>query len=581
MDKEWKIANPVSYSFINKFSDISPAVVQILFNRNIKSKEDIESFLRSDWKEDVHSPFLFKDMEKALGVINKHIKNRGRIIVFGDYDADGICGSAIIYLTLKHIGAEDVDVYIPHREFEGYGLNKQAIESLLQEKVDLVITVDLGISNIDEIKYLSDNGVETIIIDHHTIQKDDSLKHLLPDSDAIIHAGVDDETYPYKYLSGTGTAFKVAQALLKDSGKDENESFAKWLLDLTAIGTIADMVPLTGENRVLVKYGLKVLNKTRRLGLRMMIEKSGIINQDDIDPQKNFNLNSWNVSFQIAPRLNAAGRVNHAREALELILSDDGRHAYDLARHLNDVNRERQQMTDKVYSEALELIGETENKKFLFAKSDSWPIGVLGLVAGKIANSLNKPVILLTEFQGKYHGSGRSVDGLDITEVLGHFDKYLESYGGHSGACGLSVKKEDVDIFAEKMSNFLEEKLKDVVLRPVINVDVVIDFIKIDDRLVEEIEKLEPFGQGNPEPIFMTKNAVVERIDSVGSNGKHIRVFLKQKDVSRKFIGFNIKDSFEALNIKEGDRVDVLYTVGFNIWRGNREIQLTIKDIKK
>ncbi len=581
MHRKWRVREEIPHALVKRFPDLNPVILQILYNRGLKTKDEIESFLRSDWNLDILDPFLFQDMEKAVDIIFSHIEQGSRIVVFGDYDADGVCGSAIVYLTLRHIGAQNVEIYIPHREFEGYGLNQTAIQALFNKNTSLIITVDLGIGNIEEIEFLHSKGIKSIVIDHHTVLKDSAGRQILPVSDAIIHSGVEGESYPYKHLSGTGTAFKVAQALLQKSGKDEKESFAKWLLDLVAIGTIADMVPLTGENRVLVKYGLKVLNKTRRMGLRMLIEKSGLMENGYIDPSASFNLNAWNVAFQIAPRLNAAGRLNHAREALELILSEDSQEAYDLAQHLNDVNRERQQVSDQVYQEAMEIIGDVDGKSFLFAKSSNWPVGVLGIVAGRIANTFNKPVVLLTEFRGLYHGSGRSVEGFDITKALSRFEKYLTSYGGHSGACGLSLKEENIDEFVEAFSSYLDKKMKDADLTPILDIDVNMPLNRVDEKLIEDIENLEPFGQDNPEPLFTTGNLIVDKVETVGSGDKHLRVYLREGDSIYKFMGFGMKDYFSEQSIDTGSRVDVVYTLSFNEWRGNKEIQFKIKDIRR
>ena len=347
MVKKWKIAQKINDDFRNKFPEISPVILQLLYNRGLKSQDEIDIFLGPDYNQNQNDPFDFSDMKKAVEIIDQ----AERITIFGDYDADGVTSTALLYLSLKRIGKENLSIYIPNRLKEGYGMSRGAVKELIKKKVDLIITCDCGITNIEEARLAKEAGVKLIITDHHLPGNE------LPEAEAIICPTVKGEKYPFKKLAGVGVAFKLAQALLREG--ENSQAFEKWLLDLVAIGTVADIVPLLGENRILVKWGLLVLNKTQRLGLKELIKSINVKG----------GLGTYNIGYQIGPRLNAAGRMDHANIAYDLLITDDEAEAIAIANDLNGKNKERQKATDEMMKLSLEQIGEPGDKdKILFSK---------------------------------------------------------------------------------------------------------------------------------------------------------------------------------------------------------------------
>ncbi len=577
---KWQIAKPISEEFKNKFPEIDPVVLQLLWNRGIKTQEQIDEFLYPDYGQDIHDPFLFLDMEKAVERILEAVKNKEKIVVHGDYDTDGVCSALIMVSTLEALGA-DVAVYLPHREIEGYGLNVQTVEELGKNKVNLIITTDCGISNRKEIKRAKELGMEVIVTDHH------AEPQVLPeDALAIVDPQLKREKYPFRELSGAGVAFKVVQAILKNyklqitNYKIDVEAFEKWLLDLVAIATVADIMPIVGENRTLVKYGLIVLNKTRRIGLKKLIESAGL--------NKNKWLDARNIGFQIGPRLNAAGRVNHANQAYQLLKTQDESEAQKLAEVLNKTNEERQKLSDEITAKAKEQIGKATKEKILFAIGEDWPLGIVGLVAGKIVDEYWRPTFVMTLREGKIEGSGRSIPGFDITMTLHEVKDFFSRYGGHVGACGFTLKdKNDLENFKKALCQVAEKRLVGVELEPILEVDAEVKLKKINWELFELLEKFAPFGKGNERPRYLARDLVVEKIEAVGQNGNHLRLMLSQINEStnggkaknvKKFIGFCFGDWCQKLKV--GDKVDVVFEIDANEWNGNRELQLKIIDLK-
>ncbi len=570
---KWKIAELISEEFKNKFPEIDPVVLQLLANRGIKTQEQIDEFLYPDYSQDIHDPFLFLDMEKAVERVFRAVEKNEKIIVHGDYDADGVCSALIMVAVLEAMGAE-VQVYIPHRELEGYGLNMQTVEELGKNGVSLIITTDCGISNRAEIKRAAELGIDVIITDHHAEPPE------LPEAAfAIIDPHLAREKYPFRELSGAGVAFKFVQAILRSpkfqvSGFEiDAEAFEKWLLDLVAIATITDIMPLLGENRTLVKYGLLVLNKTQRLGLKKLIESLGL--------NKNKDLDARNVAFQIGPRLNAAGRIDHANQAYELLKTDDENEVDDLVSVLNKTNEGRQSLSERVTAEAKAQIGEDiGEEKFLFALGDGWPVGIVGLVAGKIADSFWRPTFVMTEKEGKIMGSGRSIPEFDIMEALRSTKEFLSHYGGHAGACGFTLKdKKDLKKFKNAVKKLAKKKLDGLELAPTLNIDAEVKLEKINWELFGLLEKFAPFGRANERPRYLGRGLVVENFEGVGTNGNHLRINLSHENgQKKKFIGFCFGEWCQKL--KAGDKVDVVFEVDVNEWNGNRELQMKIIDLK-
>ena len=532
MHKKWKIKEPVGQELIDKFPEMDRVVLQLLYNRGLTSQAEIDVFLGPDYERDQHDPFLFNQMRKVVELIMAAVQAQKKIVVYGDYDADGVTSTALMYLTLQKIGAKNLSVYIPNRLHEGYGLNMEAVKELVQRGTDLIMTVDCGITNVDEVKTAQEQGIQVIVTDHHLTGKK------LPPAAAIICPTVEGEKYPFKNLAGVGIAFKVAQALLRKSSGNYN-AFEKWLLDFVAIGTVADMVPLLGENRTLVKWGLLVLNKTQRLGLRELIEVMGARGQ----------LDSYHIGFQIAPRLNAAGRMDHANTAYELLITNDEAEALAIAADLNEKNRQRQKVTEEMMKISLEQLGEVSDKqKILFSQYDGWSPGLVGLVAGRLSDKFSRPVIVFGKMGDKYVGSGRSIEEFDITQALSECAEYLESFGGHKQACGVTVIGEDnFRKFKQKISQIAEKKLVQTELKPALLIEAEIKLAQVDWQLVDSLNKFSPFGELNAEPVFVSYNLNVYDIVNMGTNGQHLKLLLDDGSYGRprKFVGFNLVDKWK------------------------------------
>ncbi len=547
---------------------INSLVARLLFSRGIKTEKEIAQFITPDYGIDSPNPFSFCDMEKAVERIKKASENKEQIVIFGDYDADGITSSAIIKETLDLLGANSF-VYIPNKNTEGYGLSLQSIDIFKEKGVTLIITVDCGITSIEEVEKANSLGIDVIITDHHHVPA------IVPKAHAIINPHQDECGYPFSDLAGVGVAFKVVQAIFTRL-MPEKIHLSKWMLDLVAIGTIADCVPLVGENRLFVKYGLVVLSKTRRVGLLELFAVGRIvIGENEVPDTKK-------VSFYIAPRINAAGRVNHANLAYNLVMEKDTVLARDFALELEANNTERQKITTAMVDEVKALAeNDFKDKKFIYAISEHYSIGVVGLVAGKISQKFNKPTAIFQKSEEVSKGSFRSIPQINIIETIGQCSELLERYGGHSQAAGVSVKNENLEKFYAKMNDLISAKLEGIELVEEVRIDGEIDSADIDFNLVEDLEKLKPFGEGNVEPIFVIRNLIVREKKNIGTGNKHIKLFLSPADGSPKIfeaISFNGYDKY--FGIQENDQIDLACNIEKDEWNGNRKIQLVVVDIK-
>jgi single-stranded-DNA-specific exonuclease len=566
--KQWLVKPKISLELVAKFPEINPVVLQLLNDRGLDTQEKIDEFLYPDYSQDIHDPYLFSQMAKAVDRIFEAKSKNQNVIIYGDYDADGVCGSAILARTFKKLGL-NFEVYIPHRETEGYGLNKQAVKTFKEKNINLIISVDCGVANIEETKLANECGIDVIITDHHHLPDE------LPPAYAIIHPLID-QKYPFKYLAGGGVGFKLAQALIKDSrsGVQEQykESFEKWLLDLVAISTIGDMVPLIGENRTLVKHGLIVLSKTKNLGLQQLIEVANI-NVQKID--------AYVVGFQIAPRINAAGRMAHANNAYQLLITENIEEAITISSQLNKRNTERQQFTEKLIQEAKARLGEVSDEiPILFVAGDKgWSAGLIGLVASKLTNEYCRPSIALGFDGEKYVASGRSIEEFNLIEAIDKFGSLLLRYGGHAGAAGFSIKPENLEEFKKKITAYAAKKLKGVKFLQTIAIDAEMVLKEINWDLVNALMQFEPYGDTNYRPRFLIKDLRLATIDTVGQDSKHLRLLVRQDNVDKKVICFGFGELFGQLKIN--DLIDAVVEVGVNEWNGNQEIQLSLIDWRK
>lgn len=561
MNKKWQIyeTDENKIQEIEEKYLINKLLATILVNRNITKKEDIRLFLEPT-RADFHNPFLITDMEKAVERIIKAIEKQEKVTIYGDYDVDGITSITVLKSFLQDRGLA-VESYIPNRLEEGYGLNKQAIEKIAASGCQLMITVDCGISAIEEINYANSLGIETIVTDHHEPGNE------LPKALAVIDNKRKDSTYPFRELAGVGVVFKVIQAIgMKLELKEEE--YLKYL-DIVCVGTISDIVPLVNENRVIAKLGLMLIRQTKNIGLRSIINSSGYTKID-----------SNSISFGIAPRINACGRMGKAEEALELLMSKNYNQVSELTQKLNNHNRIRQETEKNIFENAVKQIEEEhlENNNAIIVGGHNWHHGVIGIVSSKITEMYFKPSILLSfEEDGIGKGSGRSIPGFDLHDALMQCMDTIEKFGGHSMAVGITVRKEKFKRFREEFEKIAQTAHIDEIM-PVIQVDSKIEIKDIDKEMVESLKQLEPFGEGNRMPVFVFKNLKIDSIRAL-SEGKHLKLTLKDNNTIIGSIGFNLGHLAEEYRI--GDKIDVVGVLEINSFNGVDSLQINMKDMMR
>ena len=560
MNKKWQVyeVNEEKVEKISKENNINKLIATILANKGIEKKEDIYKYL-SPTRNDFHDPYQMPDMEKAVNRILKAKENKEKVIIYGDYDVDGITSITVLKSFLHDIGIE-ASYYIPNRLNEGYGLNIPAVEKIASEGYNLMIKVDCGISCIEEIKKANELGIQVIVTDHHEVGE------TLPDAIAVVDCKRKDNKYPCRDLAGVGVAFKLSQALSIKLGLDEKE-YLKYL-DIVCIGTISDIVPLVDENRVISKLGLLLVNQTKNIGLKQILNISGYQNID-----------STAVSFGVAPRLNACGRMGHAEEALKLFLSKDIEEVQELSISLNNYNKTRQDTEKEIYEDALLKIKKDglDKNRVIVVAGNNWHHGVIGIVSSKITEMYFKPSILLCLEDNIAKGSGRSIPGFDLHDALSKCQNTLDKFGGHSMAVGLSLKKENLEEFKSEFEKIAEEQHTENII-PVINIDAKVNLSEINKEMVESLKMLEPFGEANKMPIFLIKNLKIDSIRAL-SEGKHLKLTLKDNNVIVNAIGFNMGSLADEYRI--GDKIDVVGMLEINTFNGVQNIQINLKDIMK
>ncbi len=534
---------------------IGRLLAQVLINRKITGLEEARSFLFSGL-EGMHDPFLFGDMGIAVKRIKKAAFSGEKVLIFGDYDVDGITSAALLKTLLDKMGI-NADIYIPDRIKEGYGLTGNISEIAKGMGIRLLITADCGISNSFEILELKNSGIDTIITDHHQPQGDN-----VPQAVAIINPKTNGCKYPYRELSGVGVAFKLCQALLGNASAEG--------LDLVALGTIADVVPLTGENRIIAREGLKILQGTRRPGLKALIEKARI---------KNRKFTSTFVSFILAPRLNAAGRMDSAKTALDLLLSEKAGEASEIACVLENHNRSRQRVENKILEEAMAVIEKDVNfkeHKVIVVARENWHHGVLGIVASKLADRFYRPAIVICLEEGLCRGSGRSIKNFHLFSALKECKNFLNTFGGHAHAAGLTIAQESIKGFRESINRLACDQLKFDDLLPSMDIDLEVSLSEITAKSVAELEMLEPFGAGNPEPMFYTAN---------------LKLKGEPRDLARETIKFWVNDGITTLeaigfgmsglkvSLKAAKEFSLIYTPRLDKWMDEPSVVLEVKEI--
>ena len=560
MNKKWQIFQTDNEKVENLVKEygINKLIATILVNRNIIDKDKVKKFLNPN-RNDFYNPYEMPDMKIAVQRIIKAIENKEKIIIYGDYDVDGITSVTVLKSFLKERGLEIAE-YIPNRLKEGYGLNNEAIKEISNQKYTLMITVDCGISAIEEIEYANQLGIETIITDHHEPGNE------LPKALAVVDTKRKDNKYPFRNLAGVGVVFKVIQALSIELNLEQKE-YLKYL-DIVCVGTISDIVPLVDENRVIVKLGLKLIEQTKNLGLKSILESSGYKKID-----------SNTISFGVAPRINACGRMGHQEEALKLFLSNNEREVQILTDKLNEYNKLRQDTEKSIYIDAIKQIEENNLEKMntIVLMGKNWHHGVIGIVSSKITDLYFKPSILLCE-EGKVgKGSGRSIPGFDLYEALTECKDIIEKFGGHSMAVGINVKIKNFEKFKEKLEIIANQKhIEEIV--PILKIDAQTNLEDINKDMIQGLSKLEPYGEENKMPLFVVKNLKIDSIRAL-SEGKHLKLTLKDEKNMINAIGFNL--GYLSNDYKIGDKIDVVGNLEVNTFNGVDNVQINIKDLMK
>jgi single-stranded-DNA-specific exonuclease len=526
-----------------------------LINRNIKDAESAGKFLYASI-EDMHEPYAFLGMNRAVELIRSALRFKERVMVFGDYDADGITSLVLLKNTLKNLGL-DVLHYLPHRINDGYGLTKNILHTVKENRVKLLITVDCGTSNHKEIEELKRHGVNVIVTDHH----EPSILRL-PEADCIINPKVAFSGYPYRDLAGVGVAYKLCQALTESRLLED--------LDLVSLGTIADSAPLTGENRIFAKEGLQRIPKTRRPGLMALVESAGI---------RERKFNTTFVNFILAPRINASGRMSTAETSLQLLMSESGIEAGNLAKVIEGHNRQRQKVEGRIMQEAEDLINREINfkeHKIIVVAKDGWHQGVLGIVASKIADKFYRPAIVISLNEDVCKGSARSIKNFHLFNALVECKQHLNSFGGHAHAAGLLIAKDGIDDFKKNINRLAHEKMTLEDLLPSLDVDMELGLSDLDEETVAELEKLEPYGVGNPEPLFYTRNLRLKG-EPLTLQRETLKFWVTDGAITYQAIGFGMSSLKESL--LSARHFDLVFSPRIDNWRDDASIILEIKDI--
>ena len=545
---------------ISKNFNISPLTAIILYNRGSREDGQIKDFLARDLSG-MHDPFLMKDMDKAVERILLAKKNNEKITIYGDYDVDGITSIAILYKYLKNMGLE-VGFYVPDRMVEGYGVNKDALDKIKADGTAVIITVDTGITAIEEADYAKSIGIDFIITDHH------ECKESIPDVYAAIDPKRKDCEYPFKSLAGVGVVFKLIQAL---DSSEPIENLMDEYADLMCLGTVADISPLIDENRVIVTEGLKRFKTTKNIGLKALIDVS----------TNGKAITTSTIGYTIAPRINASGRLGCASTSVELFLTEDEEEAAKLADSLCHENTLRQQTEQKMFKEALEYIEQHPGIKdddILVIPHENWHHGIVGIVSSKITEKYYKPSILFAVDGDSAKGSGRSIAGFNLFGALENCSGLLEKFGGHELAAGLTIKAENIEDFRKKINEYAKGRIEDMTLVPTISLDAQIKVPYITIDTVHDINKLQPFGVNNPTPSFSVRNIKIHRI-SVMSEGKHLRMTLYKDGKYLDTVGFGMGDYYSMF--REGDYIDVAFALDINDYKGFQNVQLILKDMRK
>lgn len=540
---------------------LSEIIARALINRGIDTLPKVSAFFNTELSS-LHDPYLMKGMDKAVGRILEAVKARERICVYGDYDVDGITSTAVMVRTLRRLGADPI-YYIPNRMEEGYGLSMGSIDFIKEHGINLIVTVDCGIRSNDIIDYASSLGMQVIVTDHHECEGE------LPNAFSIINPHQYECCYPYKGLAGVGVAFKLASSLLERSGYGD---FAAELLDLVTLGTIADVVPLLDENRVIVKNGLEKIRHSTNEGIRALLEVCGLSGKE---------LNAYNVAFMLAPRINAAGRIADASDCVELLLTDNPAKAADIAKKLDADNRERQGIENQILNDAVAMLESSvdfEKDRALVLAGEGWHIGVIGIVASRLVDRYYLPAMVMSVDGELSKGSARSIPGFNIFEAMSKYGSLFEKYGGHEMAAGFTIRTDRIEELRESMNKEVARVLGTEKPMPELRVDYKLSPGDINLDTVNKLKLLEPFGIGNPSPLYVYRALRVLSARAVGSDGKHLSLMVYDGVNEIKCIAYNLGNMQKVLSI--GKKIDIICSVENNLWNNIESVQLNIKDIR-
>ncbi len=568
MNFEWIIKRRQDISLIkelsSKLNNLHPTLANLLISRDIKTFDEAKKFFRPVI-ENLHNPFFMKDMDKAVSRLKIALDKKEKILIYGDYDVDGTTSVALVYSTLKNF-TDKLSYYVPDRYNEGYGISTQGIDFAAENDFSLVIALDCGIKAVDKIKYANEKNIDFIICDHHTPGEN------VPEAVAVLNPKQIDCNYPYNELSGCGVGFKFMQAFAMDVNYPAEKVLEH--LDLLAISIASDIVPITGENRILEFFGLKELNSTKKAGIKALKEIAGAA---DLEMEVS------DVVFKLGPRINAAGRMEHAGFAVELLIEEDENNARELANQLNVFNENRKNDQDNITVEVLELFEKNPyliDKKSTVVYNENWSKGIIGIVASKVIEKYYKPTIVLTKSHGKWTGSARSVANFDLYEAIDSCNHLLHSFGGHKFAAGLTINEENLDQFIESFELAVSSKITDEQQEPKIEIADIITFADIDDKFFNVLKQFSPFGPENMKPNFVTFDVVDTGYSrQIGKDFSHLKLEVKDNS-GRIFTGiaFGMGDLYEFIKTKQP--FDICYTIGENVFNGKRNIQLDVKDIR-
>ena len=570
MDKLWDLktsADPDKIELIRSQLNIDESLATLLVLRGVATFDEAKSFFRPSI-DDLHDPFLMKDMDKAVNRLIDAIQKGEKILIYGDYDVDGTTSVALVYSFLNKY-YQNIDFYIPDRYLEGYGVSEKGIDYAAETDCRLIIALDCGIKSVKKVEYAKKKGVDFIICDHHTPGE------FPPNAIACLDPKRDDCNYPDKNLSGCGVGFKLLQAFCRQMKLVEEENRLYDYLDLVAVSIASDIVPITGENRVMAALGLKKLNTSPRIGLKSIMKVAGMEGKEFIISD---------IVFKIGPRINAAGRIESGREAVELLISEDESFASPLSLNINAFNETRKDLDREITQEALEIISKSEkliNRKSTVLYNENWHKGVIGIVASRLTETYYRPTIVLTESKGLAAGSARSVEGFDLYKAIDSCSDLLETFGGHTYAAGLTLKIENVDLFSQRFEQIVDETILPEQLIPKIEIDTEINFNQITPKFFRILNQFMPFGPGNMTPVFITRNVMDYGTSKlVGKDRTHLKLELisKHSGTIVQGVGFSMGKYFKR--IKNNELFDICYTVVENVFNGKTSLQLMVRDIR-